>query len=370
METGLSDEFPVHLRELRRMIKVLRILALLCFCFAVAALPACNKPSGTSSDPGAGSVFGKYRLHSTKYDNVDVNKAKDNAADVLTQLQNEPNVCLIGLWAYNPPAILTAVKAAGKEGKVHVVGFDEMEITLQGIKDGYIHGTVVQQPFEFGYQSVKLMKQLAENPNAPLPPDAANGIMHVPHKVIKKENVEEFQRNLEEQKRAGSAAPKPIPPDSNLIKVGFVSNNAEEFWSIAEAGTRKASNDLGVEVLFRRPKSGTAAAQKEIIEDLLTQGVKAIAISVIDPENQHDFLNTIAEKVPLITQDNDAPKTKRKCYIGTDNKEAGHAVGKLVKEVMPDGGTIAIFVGQPDPLNAQERRQGVLDELEGKKKTP
>jgi ribose transport system substrate-binding protein len=151
------------------------------------------------------------------------------------------------------------------------------------------------------------------------------------------------------------------------VKVGFVSNNAEQFWTIAEAGTSQAAKDFNAEVLFRRPQNGTAAEQKTIIEDLLTQDVKAIAISVNDPKNQHNFLNEIADKVPLITQDNDAPDSKRLCYLGTNNYEAGKAAGKLVKEAMPQGGTIAIFVGRLDALNAQERRQGVLDELTGQK---
>jgi ribose transport system substrate-binding protein len=151
-------------------------------------------------------------------------------------------------------------------------------------------------------------------------------------------------------------------------KVAFVSNNAFDFWTIAEAGCRKAEKELGdVELVFKKPANGTAADQKEIIDALVTQGVKSIAISVIDPKNQTDYLNRIADKVPLITQDNDAPESKRLCYIGTDNYEAGKAVGKLVKEAMPDGGTIAIFVGMIEPLNARQRKQGVLDELAGKK---
>ena len=155
--------------------------------------------------------------------------------------------------------------------------------------------------------------------------------------------------------------------DSQRIKVGFVSNNAEEFWTIAEAGTKKAADELGVEVLFRRPLTGTAAEQKNIIEDLMAQEIGGIAISVNDPTNQTDFLNRIADRIPVITQDNDAPESRRLCYIGTDNYNAGLAVGKMVKEVMRKGGTIAIFVGKPDPLNARERRQGVLDELAGQK---
>jgi ribose transport system substrate-binding protein len=154
---------------------------------------------------------------------------------------------------------------------------------------------------------------------------------------------------------------------SKKTRVAFVSNNAADFWTIAEAGANKAAEETDVELFFRRPPNGTAGEQKEIIEDLLTRNVKGLAISVNDPKNQTEFLNRIADQVSLLTQDNDAPESKRLCYLGTDNYTAGKDVGKLVKETMPDGGTIAIFVGKPDPLNARERRQGVLDELAGEK---
>lgn len=154
---------------------------------------------------------------------------------------------------------------------------------------------------------------------------------------------------------------------SGKIKIGFVTNNDATFWNYAEAGCKAAAKDLDVDVLFRRPPVNTAAAQKQIIDDMLLQGIQGIAISVIDPKNQTEYLNSIAEKIPLITQDNDAPESKRLCYLGTDNYEAGKAVGKLVREAMPQGGIIAIFVGQTEPLNARQRRQGVLDELAGKK---
>jgi ribose transport system substrate-binding protein len=154
---------------------------------------------------------------------------------------------------------------------------------------------------------------------------------------------------------------------SGKIKVAFVSNNPESFWTIAEAGTKKAAAEEDVEVLFRKPAQNDAGLQKEIIDTVLGQGVKAIAVSVISPENQRAFLNEIAAKVPLITQDNDAPDTKRLCYIGTDNYEAGKGAGKLVKEALPDGGTVVLFVGDLAALNAQQRRQGVLDELAGTK---
>ena len=146
-------------------------------------------------------------------------------------------------------------------------------------------------------------------------------------------------------------------------RVAFVSNNAANFWKIAEAGCMKAQSEFGVEVVFRMPPQGDPSVQKEILDGLMTQNLKAVAVSVIDPKGQRAYLDEIAAKVPLLTQDNDAPESKRLCYIGTNNYLAGREVGKLVKEALPDGGTVAIFVGQMEPLNARQRRQGVLDEL-------
>src|SRR5690606_3564326 len=43
--------------------------------------------------------------------------------------------------------------------------------------------------------------------------------------------------------------------------------------------------------------------------------------------------------------------------------KAGREAGKLIKEVIPDGGKVVIFVGRMEQLNAQQRRQGIIDEL-------
>src|SRR5207302_1278080 len=91
------------------------------------------------------------------------------------------DVCLVGLWAYNPPAILSAVKDEGKLGTVKIVAFDEEGPTLNGIRDGYIQGTIVQQPFEFGYRSVKLMAAISRDDRSGVP---ADGILAIPHLAI------------------------------------------------------------------------------------------------------------------------------------------------------------------------------------------
>ncbi len=271
-------------------------------------------------------------------------------------------VVMVGLWAYNPPAILSALKDSKERlGKVKVVGFDENEDTLQGIADGHVYATVVQDPFRFGEESVRLMAGIARGDRSALPRD---GILYVPHRVITKDggkdriSVATFRDELHKLlKQKGSSESAGGP------RVAFVTNNPESFWTIAEAGCRKTEKERRVEVVFRKPESGDPQKQDEILDNLANQDVKALAVSVINPAGQRDHLEEIAARVPLLTVDNDAPGSGRLCYIGTNNYTAGREVGKLVKEALPEGGTLVVFVGQTEPLNARQRRQGLLDEL-------
>ncbi len=152
--------------------------------------------------------------------------------------------------------------------------------------------------------------------------------------------------------------------DTGKIKIGVVTNCTDPFWDLCEAGAKKAGQDFDVEVLFRQPEGLDVAKQMPIVEAFVQQGVKGIAISVINPKGQKKDLTRIAAEVPLLTMDNDADAdTGRLGYVGVDNKEAGRAVGRLVKKALPNGGTIAMFIGSDVSANGTARTQGVLDEL-------
>ncbi len=144
-------------------------------------------------------------------------------------------------------------------------------------------------------------------------------------------------------------------------KVAYVTNGIDPFWNVAAAGAKAGAKEFGadVEVLF--PKD--LPDQKRMIEGLLARGIDGIAISPIDAANQVGFINEAAVQTKVITHDSDAPASKRLCFVGMDNYNAGRAAGKLVKEALPEGGKIMIFVGRLEQLNAQQRRQGVIDEV-------
>jgi ribose transport system substrate-binding protein len=152
------------------------------------------------------------------------------------------------------------------------------------------------------------------------------------------------------------------------VKLAFVTNNASTFWTIARKGCEDGVKEAGdVQLDFRIPSTGSAAEQQQLLDDLIAKGTDGIAVSPIDPANQTELLNRVAEQTLLITHDSDAPKSKRVAYIGTDNTAAGVEAAKLLKEALPDGGKIMIFVGTLDAANARERYAGIKKELAGSK---
>ena len=165
---------------------------------------------------------------------------------------------------------------------------------------------------------------------------------------------------------SAGAADKAKP--GKKTRVAFVSNGVAAFWTIAETGVRHAGEKFGVDVSVHMPKG--IEDQKTMVEDLVTRGVDGIAISPIDPVNQTEMLDRAASRTQLITHDSDAPDSKRLLYIGMDNYTAGRLCGQLVKEALPKGGKVMLFIGRLEQDNARRRRQGVVDEMLGRSIDP
>ena len=134
----------------------------------------------------------KIQIVDIRTDGVDFAKAKSNVQDALAKGGVD---CLVGLYSYNTPQIYSAVKEAGKAGQIKVVGFDEDPQTLRGVADGTIQSTIVQQPFEFGYQSMIDMIKYINGDRSFIP---ANKLIIIPTRVIEKSNVAAFQDSMKQ----------------------------------------------------------------------------------------------------------------------------------------------------------------------------
>ncbi|WP_274629749.1 sugar-binding protein [Arvimicrobium flavum] len=138
------------------------------------------------------AINGKgIELVDVRGDDVDFTKARTNVDDVL--VANPEINCMVGFYSYNSPKIYEALQASGKLGQITVVAFDEDPVTLGAVKEGSFVSTIVQQPFEWGYQGMKLMAQYLEGDKSGVP---ENKLIIVPTKIINKDNVDAFETDL------------------------------------------------------------------------------------------------------------------------------------------------------------------------------
>ncbi|HZF34510.1 MAG TPA: sugar-binding protein [Candidatus Angelobacter sp.] len=140
----------------------------------------------------------KVELTDVRGDDIDQTRAKRNVEDALAANPDVP--CLVGFYSYNTPRIYEVLKESGKLGQIKVIGFDEDPITLGGVREGSIEGTVVQQPYEWGYQGMKLMAKYLEGDKSMIP---ANKLLIIPTKIIDKSNVDAFETELKARVAGG-----------------------------------------------------------------------------------------------------------------------------------------------------------------------
>ncbi len=118
--------------------------------------------------------------------------------NVLEVLADDPGIdLLLGLWASNGEAILRAVRRSRRMGTVQIVCFDSSPEILDAVASGEIYGTVVQQPYLFCRESVRLMAERlrperyrTDSESPLLPPDSK---VHIPTLVLTRDNAADFR---------------------------------------------------------------------------------------------------------------------------------------------------------------------------------
>lgn len=151
----------------------------------------------------------------------------------------------------------------------------------------------------------------------------------------------------------------------NPPRIELLVGGTDPFWQIVSAGAQAASDRFGADLHVSIPGQGSQEQTKFLVR-LDPRNIDGIAISPMEPDAQTRLLNELAKNVNLVTYDNDAPHSLRLCYIGANNESAGRSSARLVKDALPDGGKLALFIGDVERDNARLRCQGFISELLGR----
>jgi ribose transport system substrate-binding protein len=146
------------------------------------------------------------------------------------------------------------------------------------------------------------------------------------------------------------------------------------FFEQINLGCQKANEELkgsGYTCLYTGPASSAdEAGEVQIVDDLLTKGVAAMAIS---PSNAPLMANLLRQRnpdIPIMTIDADLSAEDadlRRTYLGTDNYLMGVKFAEYLQTLKPDGGTICLQLGNVAADNINARAAGTRDTLAGTK---
>jgi ribose transport system substrate-binding protein len=145
-------------------------------------------------------------------------------------------------------------------------------------------------------------------------------------------------------------------------KYFFVSANTKiPYWQEAAAGFNRAAVQMHVHAEFVGPETYDPKAQHEQFQDVLKQKPTGILVSATAPDllNQ-DIDAAIAQGVPVIAIDSDAPDSKRLFFIGTDNYKVGVMGARMLAKGLAGKGNVVVFT-IPEQANLKDRLRGYTD---------
>ncbi len=282
---------------------------------------------------------------------------RSRALDVATNiLQSNPDVK--ALYAANDTMALgaaEAVRAAGLEGQIIIIGTDAVPEALDAIREGRMTGTVAQYPFEIGVLAVENAIKLVAGRPIPTRIDA-------PIRLLTAGDLD------------APVQPIPEPTIGELSFGAIIKTEANEYWQAMADGYAFAAETYGVNVQVGSvPTEADTDEQLALAESYLEQGFDALLVSPITPSNLNSALAAATEAgLPVINVDELIPPDAAleagidiAQRIASNNYQAGQLAGNYVLANLEAGSQVAILEGLAGNVSGQARRDGFFDTVNG-----
>lgn len=153
---------------------------------------------------------------------------------------------------------------------------------------------------------------------------------------------------------------------AEAMKVGFITKFPAEFFATLENGGKAyAKTDPSIVLVFGQAKSATdAEGEIAIIESMIAQGVKGIAITPVDASVVPALDKAVEAGIKIVLMDNDLPDWPAKtAVVATDNLKGGQLAGKWLASKLKDGDKIALLEGVPGVPALDARIKGMMEGL-------
>ncbi|MGH9583769.1 MAG: substrate-binding domain-containing protein, partial [Bryobacteraceae bacterium] len=125
----------------------------------------------------------------------------------------------------------------------------------------------------------------------------------------------------------------PHSPTEKYILVTI--NRNVSYWQTAFAGLNRAAREMGVKTEMDGPATYDPQAEHAALQRAIQEKPSGILVSAANAAVVTPDINAaLAQGIPVITVDSDAPGSKRLFFVGTDNYKAGMLGGNLVAKLL------------------------------------
>ncbi|WP_022885298.1 substrate-binding domain-containing protein [Glaciibacter superstes] len=150
------------------------------------------------------------------------------------------------------------------------------------------------------------------------------------------------------------------------IRVGVVEKNRSPYWDMVNAGWLDAASALGLDLVIRAPEHEDIDVQRTMLEQLLDDGVDALAfVGTVEAAFDAVLESARNRGVSVVSFDLDASRDHRSIFVGmTHPKEIGRRVGERIAADVGPGALVLLLAGSADARGAVGKLRGLTAALE------
>jgi len=140
-----------------------------------------------------------------------------------------------------------------------------------------------------------------------------------------------------------------------------------EFWKAVHAGAVKASEELGVEIVWKGPlKEDDLKGQIDLVDSFVAQGVSGIVLAPLSDKGLAASVHSaVSAGIPVVVFDSDLQGTDPTSFVATDNYAAGRMAAEELARRMGDSGSVVVLRYQEGSASTANREKGFLDTVRG-----
>ena len=163
---------------------------------------------------------------------------------------------------------------------------------------------------------------------------------------------------------AEGAPEAPVPDKPPALTFAIVYPIVHPFFEPVTEMAVAYGRSRGVRIIARGPESTDVRQQMQIMESLIAERVDGIALCATDPDALAPLADrAIAAGIPTIAFESDMPRSRRLCFLGTDNYKAGRHLAEVLARELGGRGRALICTGLPTQMSLNQRIQGIRDTL-------